>query len=40
MTSCALVVKSQKYAMICIKLDIEHVVGVVSRYMSNHDKRH
>ena len=28
------------YAMICIRLDIAHVVGVVSRFQSNLGKKH
>ena len=31
----ALVVGSLMYAMVCIRPDISHVVGVVSRYMNN-----
>lgn len=31
----ALVVGSLMYAMVCTRSDIAHVVGVVSRYMSN-----
>ena len=31
---------SLMYAMICTRLDIEYVVGVVNRYMSNPDKKH
>ena len=33
-------VGSIMYAMICIRLDIAHAVGVVSRYMSNPGKKH
>lgn len=32
----ASVVGSLIYAMICVRLDISHAVGVVSRFMSNH----
>ena len=28
------------YAMVCIRPDIAHAVGVVSRYMSNPGKEH
>jgi hypothetical protein len=31
---------SLMYAMVCTRSDIEHVVGVVSRYMSNSGKQH
>ena len=34
------VVGSLMYAMICTRPDIAYAVGVVSRYMSNHDKKH
>ena len=33
-------VGSLMYAMACIKLDIAHAVGVVSRYMNNPGKEH
>jgi hypothetical protein len=28
------------YAMVCTRLDISHVVGIVSRYMKNPGKEH
>jgi hypothetical protein len=28
------------YAMVCTRLDISHVVGVVSRYMENPSRGH
>ena len=31
---------SLMYAMVCTRPDISHVVGIVSRYMHNHGKRH
>jgi len=34
------VVSSLMYAMVCTRPDIAHVVGVVSRYMSNPGKQH
>ena len=34
------VVSSLMYAMVCTRLDIVHVVGVVSRYMNNPGKEH
>ena len=34
------VVGNLMYAMVCIRLDISHVVGVVSRYMNNLGKEH
>ena len=33
-------VGSLMYAMVCTRPDIEHAVGVVSRYMANHGKEH
>ena len=33
-------VGSLMYAMVCTILDIEHAVGVVSRYMNNPGKEH
>ena len=33
-------VGSLMYAMVCTRHDIEHVVGVVSRYMANPGKEH
>ena len=33
-------VGSLMYAMVCIRPDIAHVVGVVSRYMNNPGKEH
>ena len=36
----SLVVGSLMYAMVCTRLDIAHVVGVVSRYMNNRGKEH
>ena len=33
-------VGSLMYAMVCTRLDISHVVGVVSRYMNNPGKEH
>ena len=35
-----LAVGSLMYAMVCTRPDIAHVVGVVSRYMSNPGKQH
>ena len=34
----ASIVRSLMYAMVCTRLDIAHVVGVVSRYMNNPEK--
>jgi len=34
------VVGSLMYALICIRLDIVHVVGVVSRFLSNPGEEH
>ena len=34
------VVKSLMYAMVCTRLDIAHVVSVVSHYMANPGKAH
>ena len=31
---------SLMYAMVCTKLDIEHAMGVVSRFMSRSGKQH
>ena len=36
----AFAIGSLMYVMICTRLDITHVVGVVSRYMSNPRKQH
>ena len=36
----ASVVGSLIYAMMCIRLDICYVVGLVSRYQSNHGQKH
>ena len=36
----ASVVGSLMYAMVCTRLDISHVVGVLSRYMSKPGKEH
>ena len=36
----ASIVGSLMYAMVCIRLDISHAVGVVSRYMNNPGKEH
>lgn len=36
----ASVVGSLMYAVVCTKLDIAQVVGVLSRFMSNHSKEH
>jgi len=36
----ALVVGSLMYAIVCTRLDISHVAGVVSRYMNNLGKEH
>ena len=36
----SLVVGSLMYAMVCTRLDIAHVVGVVSRFMVNPGKDH
>jgi hypothetical protein len=33
-------VGSLMYAMVCTRLDISHVVGVLSRYMSKPGKEH
>ena len=33
-------VGSLMYAMVCIRLDIAHAVGVVSRYINNLGKEH
>jgi hypothetical protein len=33
-------IRSLMYAMVCTRPDISHVVGVVSRYMSNRGKQH
>ena len=37
---CASVIGSLMYAMVCIRPDITHVVGVVSRNMSRPGKQH
>ena len=37
---CASVVGSLMYAMVCTRLDITHVVGVLSRFMSKPRKEH
>ena len=34
------IVGSMMYVMVCTRLDIAHVVGVVSRYMKNQGKEH
>jgi hypothetical protein len=34
------VTRNLMYAMVCRRSDIAHVVGVVSRYMSNSGKQH
>jgi len=34
------IVGSLMYAMVCTRLDIAHVVGVVSRFMSNTRRKH
>jgi hypothetical protein len=31
---------SMMYAMVCMRPDIAHAVGVVSRFLSNPDKKH
>ena len=36
----ASVVGSLMYAMVCTRLDIIHVVGVVNRFLSNPSKEH
>jgi len=36
----AFAVKSLMYVMVCTRLDIAHVVGVVSRFLSNLGKEH
>ena len=36
----ASVIGSLMYAMVCTRLDIAHVVGVVSRFMSRPGKQH
>ena len=33
-------VGSLMYAMVCIRLDIAHTIGLVSRFMSNLGKQH
>jgi len=33
-------VDSLMYVMVCIRLDITHVIGVVSRFLSNPGKEH
>ena len=36
----SLAVGSLMYAMVCTRLDISHVVGVVSRFLANPSKAH
>ena len=36
----SLVVGSQMYAMVCTRLDISHVVGVVRKFLANPGKEH
>lgn len=36
----ASVVDSLMYAMMCKRLDISHVVGIVSRFLSNLGRKH
>ena len=33
-------VRCLMYAMVCTRIDISHVVGVVSKYMANPEKEH
>ena len=37
---CASSIGNLMYAMVCTRLDIAHVVGVVSRFMNNPRKEH
>ena len=36
----ASIIGSLMYAMICTRLNIAHVVGVVSRFLTNHGNEH
>lgn len=36
----AIVVGSLMYVMVCTRLDIAHVIGIVSQFLSNSDKKY